>query len=103
MKNSKEAKAEIEQKARKMALDGKNITAIKEELAISWSEARSYTDSILGSKVRITNRLKRLAVETDQSKREQLAAEADNYVDFLYDAAKHLRRQVDNARKALDR
>ena len=32
-----------------------------------------------------------------------MAKEADLYVDFLYDAAKHLRGQVDNARKALNR
>ena len=57
----------------------------------------------LGANVRISDRLKRLAVEPSQSKRETLAADANLYVDFLYDAAKHLRSQVDRARKALDR
>ena len=32
-----------------------------------------------------------------------MAAEADRYADFLYDAAKHLRDHVDGARKALNR
>ena len=32
-----------------------------------------------------------------------MADEADLYADFLYDSAKHLRGQVDNARKALNR
>ena len=41
--------------------------------------------------------------EGDQSKRKELAKEVDNYVHFLYDAAKSLRLQVDSARKALNR
>ena len=32
-----------------------------------------------------------------------MADEADNFADFLYYAAKHLRGQVDGARKALNR
>ena len=89
--------------ARKMAREGKNITAIATELGISWSEARSYTPSWRGTKVKLTNRLNRLVTEMDETKKQRLSAEADAYADFLYDAAKHLRTQVDAARRALDR
>ena len=79
------------------------ITKISEELGISWNEVRSYTPSWLGAKKKITHRLNKLVSEPDDAKREMLKREADNYADFLYDAAKHLRGQVDGARKALDR
>ena len=84
-----------------MALEGKNITTISKELGISWNEA--YTLGWLGAKVRITNRLKKLAKETNAVERKKLTGEVDSYVDFTYDAAKHLRSQVENARKALNR
>ena len=93
----------LKQMVRQLAQEGRTISSISEELEISWSEAASYTLSWRGAKVRVTNRLNRLAKENDQSKREQLSAEADLYVDFLYDAAKHLRSQVNRARRALDR
>ena len=93
----------LKEKVRQMAREGKTISKISEELGISWNEARSYTVSWLGAKVRITNRLNKLATTADESKREKLAAEADGYVDFLYDAAKQLGSQVDRARKALNR
>ncbi len=98
-----EDKDVLKKKARELALDGKTITTISKEHGISWTEVAGYTISWLGAKKRITNRLKRLATEADQAKREKLAKEADNYVDFLYDAAKGLRSQVDSARKALNR
>ena len=92
-------------KAKKLAREGKNISQISEELGISWGESAGYlpTSSWRGAKVRITIRLHRLATETDPAKRKKMAKEADLYVDFLYDAAKHLRGQVDNAHKALNR
>lgn len=96
-------KAATREQVRKMAFEGKTITAISKELDISWSEARSYTPSWQGVKARTTHRLNQLAREADPAKREKLAQEADQNVDFLYDAAKHLRTQVDSARKALDR
>ena len=95
--------ADNQKRARELAKEGRNITDISNELGISWTEAAGYTISWLGAKQRITYRLKRLATEADQSKREKLAKEADNYVDFLYDATKNLRSQVDSARKALNR
>ena len=89
--------------ARQMAKEGKTITAIAEHLGISWNEVRGYTYGWLGAKTRITNRLNKLASEPDPEKRKKLVEEADGYVDFLYDAAKHLRSQVDGARKSLNR
>ncbi len=103
MTNSSDGKDKLRNDVRKMAFAGKTITSISQELGISWNVARSYTPSWLGAKVKLTNRLDKLATETDQTKREKLAREADNYADFLYDAAKHLRSQVDAARRALDR
>ena len=92
----------LKDKVRKMAAEGKTISRISQELGISWNEVRSYTASWQGTKVKLTNRLKRLATESDQGKRRRLADEADQFADFLYDAAKHLRSQVDGARRALD-
>lgn len=105
MTNSAKDKAELKNKAIQMAREGKTISKISEELRISWGEARSYlpNSSWHGAKMRITTRLKNLATEPDQSKREKMAAEADGYADFLYDAAKHLRDQVEGVRKAIDR
>ena len=95
----------LKEEVAKMTRAGMTITSISKELGISWNEARSLapTTSWRGAKVRITNRLKRLQNEKDQSRREKLANEADRYVDFLYDSAVHLRSQVDSARRALDR
>ena len=103
MTNSPNDHEEVMAKARTLAREGKTITKISEELGISWNEARSYTLSWLGAKKRITFRLKKLAVEPNLDKRKKMAEEADNYADFLFDAAKHLRDQVDAARRALDR
>ena len=93
------------EKANKLARVGRTITEISNKLEKSWHEARSYlvSSSWRGAKVKITNRLEKLAKEQDPKKRKKLACEADKYVDFLYDAAKHLRGQVDGARRALNR
>ncbi len=105
MSDSTTDKDALIEKANKMARGGRTITEISNELRISWHEARSYlvSSSWRGAKVKITNRLEKLANETHQEKRKKLACEADRYVDFLYDAAKHLRGQVDSARRALNR
>ena len=95
----------LKRRAIAMARDGRTITQISEALGISWGEARSYlpTSSWMGAKIKITIRLKNLAGEPDQAKREKLADEADKYADFLYDAAKHLRGQVEGVKRALNR
>ncbi len=103
MTNPTVDKERLKNKAMAMARGGMTITKISEELGINWNEVRSYTPSWLGAKKKITHRLNKLISEPDEAKREMLKREADNYADFLYDAAKHLRGQVDGARKALDR
>ena len=103
MTSSTTGNDELRDQVKKMALEGKTITYISKELGISWSGARRHTPSWLGAKQKITKRLKNLAKEPDRAKREQMADEADRFADFLYDAAKHLRGQVDGARRALDR
>lgn len=97
-------KAATREQVRKMAFEGKTITTISKELGVSYGEARSYAaDSWRGAKAKTTNRLHRLVAEADPAKREELAQEAIKFVDFLYDGAMHMKSQVDNARKALDR
>ena len=97
-------KAATREQVRKMAFEGKTFTAISKELGISYGEARSYAnDSWRGAKSKTTHRLHRLISEADPAKREKLAQEAIEFVDFLYDGANHLKGQVDKAREALDR
>ena len=93
--------------AKKMALEGKTIVKISTKLGVEWSEVASYLDaddlkSWQGAKKVITHRLKDLIKENDQSAREELAGKADKWIDYLYYAAKRIRRQVTRARKALD-
>jgi hypothetical protein len=98
-------KGALREEVKRMALEGRTITYISKKLGISWGEARSYlpSSSWQGAKSKLTRRLKRLATESDQATREKMADEADRYADFLFDAAKHLRDQVDGARRALSR
>ena len=95
----------LEQKAIRLARAGRTITSISEELEISWHEARSYlpNGSWQGAMGKVTRRLNKMVSEPDQSKREKLKLEADDYVGFLFDSAKHMRSQVDGARRALSR
>ena len=94
-----------QEKVERLARAGMSITNISKELGIGWGEARRLAPvgSWRGAKVKLTNRLRWLAKEPDEAKRIKLATDADTYADFLYDSAKHLRSQVDAARRALDR
>ena len=78
----------LRDKVKQMAREGRTFTQISEALGISWNEARSYApnSSWQGAKVKITNRLIKLATEPDQAKRGKMADEADKFADFLYDA-----------------
>ena len=62
-------KEDLKEKAKQMAIEGKTISKISEELGISWNEARSYMPGWQGAKVKITNRLNNLATEPNQAKR----------------------------------
>ena len=65
------------EKAKEMAREGRTISYISKKLGISWSKARSYTPGWRGAKVKITNRLKKLAYEPNPEKRKKMAEEAD--------------------------
>lgn len=98
----------------KMVQEGKTIVEVCDELGLEWRGVADYLHSVdkrswLGAKKVITLRLKSLVKESDPKKREDLAAEADKWVDYLYYDGKRLgqqvdraRRSIDNARKALD-
>ena len=103
MTDSNVSADDLKKIARQMAKEGKTITAISEHLGISWGEARGYTYGWISAKTRITKLLNKLAEEQDPEERKKLVEQVDGYVDFLYDAAKNLRSQVDGARKSLNR
>ena len=93
--------------AERMARDGNTIEQIRKELGLEWNEVSDYLNSIdatswQGAKNIITYRLNDIRSENDQAAREKLVDEADKWVDYLYDNAKHMRDKVDLARKALD-
>ncbi len=85
-----------------MAGEGKTIAQISKELSLDywlvWNHARSWQ----GTKWVITNRLKRLEKEQDQTTREQMVREVAECVDYFYYQGKRLGGQIERARKALD-
>ena len=96
------------ERAEQMARDGKTIVQISAELDVDWSEVAGHIRSLdvrswQGAKQLITRRLNRLKTEPDEAAREQLAVEADKWIDYLYYEAKRLSRQIDQARRAMDR
>lgn len=97
--------AALGEQVEKMVREGKTFSAISKELGISWSEVRNLasTSSWRGVKQRTSHRLTQIEKESNPDKRKEMVAEVRKNVDFLYDAANHLKSQVDNARKALDR
>ena len=105
MTNLTPDEAALRELVRKMVREGNTFSAISKELGISWSLARSYTDgsSWRGIKQRTTRRLHEIEKESDPAKRKESVSEVIRNVDFLYDAANHLKGQVDKAREALDR
>lgn len=100
---AEDRQATLQRRAIELVREGKTVTAISEELGISWKEADSLTIGWLGARSRVTTLLNRMVKENNEAKREQMAAEIENYVNFLHDTAKGLRSQVIRARKALTR
>ena len=86
----------------RMSGAGKTIAQISKELGLDywvvWNHARSWQ----GTKWVITNRLRRLEKEQDQSAREKMVREVAECVDYFYYQGKHLGGQIERARKALD-
>ena len=60
MTNSTSGNDVLKDNAKKMTYEGRTITYISDKLEISWNEARSYTPSWRGAKVKLTNRLNKL-------------------------------------------
>ena len=100
---AEDLQAALQRRAMEMVREGKTVSAISEELGISWTEADSLTIGWMGARSRITSLLNRMVREANADKREQMAGEVENYVSFLYDTGKVLRSQVSRARKALGR
>ena len=105
MTNLTPDKADLGEQVGRMVREGKTFSDISKELGVSWNEARSLapTSSWHGVKRRTSHLLTQIEKEHNPVKRKEMVAEVRKNVDFLYDAANHLKSQVDNARKALDR
>ena len=89
-------------KAQLMASEGKTISEISKELNVDYWEVWNHVDrSWQGTKWVITNRLKKLAKEKDQSTREQLADEVAECINYLYTQGRSMGKQIDQARKTL--
>ncbi len=97
-------------KAVQMALNGDTIETIRKELGEDYWEVWSHVKSVKGTefaswqgaKKVVTIRLKRLVRERDQDKREELMAQANEAVNYLYNAAKSMRTKVNHARRTLN-
>ena len=90
-----------------MAREGKTIVEICRESGLDWEDVRQRlrvagVRSWKGAKQVIGRRLNRIVRETDRSKREQLKADVNKWVDYLYQEGQQLSRRIDRARKALD-
>ena len=96
-----------EQQITQMIQEGKTIVHICKVLTLDWHDVQKYLHSVdkkswQGAKSVITRRLKQLAKENDPAKREKLAAEADQWVDYLFDDGKRLADRVAKARRAIN-
>ena len=97
-------------KAVLMARSGDSISKIRRELQVDWYEVWDYVRSVegtewttwRGAKWIVTNRLNRLVNQQDQAKRQELRDQANECVNYLFEAAKRLRGKVERARRTLD-
>ena len=98
------------EKAVQMARGGDTIEKIRKELQVDYWEVWEHVRNVQGTewsswqgaKWIVSNRLNRLVKERNQAERQKLRDQADECVNYLYDAAKSLSRKVDRARKTLD-
>ena len=95
------------ERVEQMVGQGKTIVQICEEMDLEWKEVAQFLYSVdktswLGAKKVITNRLKSLIKENEESTRKDLAKEAAKWIDYLYYDGKRLSHQVEQARKAMD-
>lgn len=99
-----------------MALDKATQDVINDKIARGHTYARISRDMGLGywdvkgvarkswlaAKVRITNRLKKLAVENNTERRQKLLAEINADVNYLYGGGKALGRTIDSIEKVIN-
>ena len=95
-------KATTDEVNQKLAL-GHTYARISKDLGLDWWEVRNVDKiSWRAAKVRVTNRLKKLAAENDPEKRKVLVAEIDGYVDYLYAGGKALGKTIDSIEKVIN-
>ena len=98
---------ELLDKAEEMARAGKPISKIVKALQVDYDELWQYLKSIeayswQGAKSIVTRRLKSLATEGNQRRREELAGEAKHMADYLYDHGVAQARKIEKVKKALE-
>ena len=82
---------------------GHTYARISKEMGLDWWEVRNAAmRSWRSAKVRVTNRLKKLAAENDPEKRKFLIDEIDKDVDYLYAGGKALGKTVDSIEKIIN-
>lgn len=90
-------------RAWQMAHEGKTIAQISKELDLDyWQVWQNVERSWQGTKWIVTNRLNLLVKENDPAIREQLVSEAKECIEYLYQRGRHMGKQMDRARNALD-
>lgn len=95
-------KATIEEIDKRIAI-GHTYARISKDLGLDWWDVRNAAKhSWRSAKVRVTNRLKKLAAENDPEKRKVLIAEIDGYVDYLYAGGKALGQTIDSIEKVIN-
>ena len=92
--------------AEQMARAGKMISKIAYTLEVNYNEIKDYLYSIgvyswLGAKGIITRRLKSLVVENNRARRQELANEANEMVDYLYYQGITQAKTLDKVKKAI--
>ena len=98
---------ELLDQAEQMAKAAKPITRIAEILGVDYYEILDYLYSIgayswRGAKGIVTRRLQSLVAESNQTRRQQLADEAQHMVGYLYDQGTSQAQTLDKVKKALE-
>ena len=94
-------------RAVQMARGGNTIEGIRKELRVDYWEVWEHVRNIQGTewsswrgaKWIVTNRLNRLVKEKDQDERQKLRDQANECVNYLFNAAKSLGTKVERARE----
>ncbi len=97
-------------RAVQMALEGRSIQQICDELGTEWRETWDHVRNARGTegvtwhsaRWRITNRLNRMVRERDWEVRAQLRTEIAECVNYIFAQARRVQNRVDRARKTLN-